>query len=276
MAMGVLPGCWRLFALWYRHASADIETLSGIAIMALMKRLRSPPRRSAKQATGRSGQQWESYGPRGADSRGADVVDCKVGHDLQVRFPFYYLVLPRLKFILRPSSTCAIIYTTSHACKMQAYLDEHLGSEGRTVATADQVKQLPYLDACPLGVDVVMWTVGGRTLVLAANVDYASAQVDVDTPQTPGFLMPAQPSRSSRKFSAPNRHLGAYRRKLPASRYHIVTSARLVEGGARSCDSNPCHVSTTSTYSCVLLLISLSGSTVAFIPENTKLCPFPR
>ena len=32
----------------------------------------------------------------------------------------------------------------------------------------------------PLGVDVVMGTMG--TLVLAANMDYLSAQVDVETP----------------------------------------------------------------------------------------------
>ena len=55
------------------------------------------------------------------------------------------------------------------------YLDEHLGSEDSTIATAEQMKQLPYLDACLLGVDVGMWTVGGRMLVLAKNMDYTSA-----------------------------------------------------------------------------------------------------
>jgi hypothetical protein len=43
------------------------------------------------------------------------------------------------------------------------------------------MNQLPYLDACPLGVDVVMWMVGGKTLVLAENLDYASALMDIKT-----------------------------------------------------------------------------------------------
>ena len=45
MAMGVLPGYWRPFARlipWYRRGSADVKTLAGIAIMAVMKRLRTP------------------------------------------------------------------------------------------------------------------------------------------------------------------------------------------------------------------------------------------
>ena len=114
--------------------------------------------------------------------RGADIIACKVGHDLQVRFPFQFFGAWNLSSA--SSSTCAIIYHLArdpdvHG-KLQAYLDEHLGSENRPVATADQMKQLPYLDGCPLGVDVVMWTVG-RTLVPAENMDYSSAQVDVET-----------------------------------------------------------------------------------------------
>ena len=37
------------------------------------------------------------------------------------------------------------------------------------------------LPSASRGVDVGRWTVGGTTLVLAANMDYASAQVDVTT-----------------------------------------------------------------------------------------------
>jgi len=45
MAMGVLPGYWRPFARlipWYRRGSADVKALAGIAIMAVMKRFRTP------------------------------------------------------------------------------------------------------------------------------------------------------------------------------------------------------------------------------------------
>ncbi|KAG6855453.1 hypothetical protein H0H87_002643, partial [Tephrocybe sp. NHM501043] len=49
-------------------------------------------------------------------------------------------------------STCAIIYhLASHPStqrKLQAELDAELGSEDLLAATADQVKRLPFLDAC--------------------------------------------------------------------------------------------------------------------------------
>ena len=92
-------------------------------------------------------------------------------------------------------------------------------------------------------------------------LDYPSSpRFPLTSLKPPGFLlMPAHPSRSYHKFSAPNRHLGAYRSKISASRHQMVT----VPGWwkvhrARICDSNPRHVSTnTSTYSYVLLLIYL-------------------
>ena len=155
---------------WYWRGSVGVKALACIAIMAIMKRLRFPngPRRSATQATGGSGQQWESYGPRGAD-----IVYCKIGYDLQVRFSFRFL---RVWNSSPPPAPPVPSYTTPDVQgKLQVYLDEHLVSEDSTIATAEQMKQLPYLDTCLLGVDVGMWTVGGRMLMLAKNMDYTSA-----------------------------------------------------------------------------------------------------
>lgn len=50
------------------------------------------------------------------------------------------------------SSTCAILYylgqTREVQTRLQNELDEQLGTEDETVATGQQVKRLPYLDAC--------------------------------------------------------------------------------------------------------------------------------
>lgn len=51
-----------------------------------------------------------------------------------------------------PSSTCAILYylagSPATQSKLQKELDEQLGTEDETVTTGQQVKRLPYLDAC--------------------------------------------------------------------------------------------------------------------------------
>lgn len=44
--MGCFPGYWRPFARqfpWFRRGLVDVKRLAGIAIMAVMKRLNSPP-----------------------------------------------------------------------------------------------------------------------------------------------------------------------------------------------------------------------------------------
>jgi len=119
---------------------ANVKTLADIAMVAVLKRLQSPPRRSAKQTIARLGQQWESYGPRGADT-----IDCKVGHDLQVRFPFQFFCAWNSSSA--SSSTCAIIYHLARnpdvQDELQAYPDEHLGSEDRAVATATRRSSCP-------------------------------------------------------------------------------------------------------------------------------------
>ena len=50
------------------------------------------------------------------------------------------------------SSTCAILYYLARNRRVQdklhQELDEQLGTEDETVATGQQVKRLPYLDAC--------------------------------------------------------------------------------------------------------------------------------
>lgn len=51
-----------------------------------------------------------------------------------------------------PSSTCAILYYLAGSphtqLKLQKELDEQLGTEDEIVANDQQVKRLPYLDAC--------------------------------------------------------------------------------------------------------------------------------
>jgi benzoate 4-monooxygenase len=138
MSMGVLPG-WvrpivRRVIPWYARGLQDVKYLAGIAIVAVAKRLGQPTDRvdllSKLQA--------------GKDDNG----------DLMSREE---LTAEALTLLIAGSdttsnSTCAIIYHLAKNPEKQALLqkelDEQLGIEDELVATAEQVKRLPYLDAC--------------------------------------------------------------------------------------------------------------------------------
>ncbi|RDB28044.1 Benzoate 4-monooxygenase [Hypsizygus marmoreus] len=137
MAMGVLPAWWRPFARlipWYRRGSADVKTLAGIAIMAVAKRLSTPTDRVDLLSKLKAGR----------DSNGNPMSKEEVTAEA--------LTLLIAGSDTTSNSTCAIMYHLARNPhiqeKLQKELDEQLGTEDETVATADQVKRLPYLEAC--------------------------------------------------------------------------------------------------------------------------------
>ncbi|KAG6828596.1 hypothetical protein H0H92_007337 [Tricholoma furcatifolium] len=137
MALGVLPPWWRPFARlipWYRRGAADVKTLAGIAIMAVKQRLAVETDRVDLLAKLKASRDADGN-PMGREELTAEALTLLIaGSDTT------------------SNSTCAIIYhLASHPevqAKLHAELDEQLGSEDLLAATADQVKRLPYLDAC--------------------------------------------------------------------------------------------------------------------------------
>ncbi|KAF8155951.1 cytochrome P450 monooxygenase [Crassisporium funariophilum] len=137
MSMGVLPAWWRPYVRqlpWYKKGQKDVKTLAGIAIMAVAKRLGTATDRVdllSKLQEGRDG----DGKPMGREELTAEALTLLIaGSDTT------------------SNSTCAILYYLArnrHAQqKLHKELDEQLGTEDETVATGQQVKRLPYLDAC--------------------------------------------------------------------------------------------------------------------------------
>jgi len=137
MSMGVLPAWWRPLVRklpWYRKGQADVKALAGIAIMAVAKRLATPTDRVDLLSKLQAGRDNEGK-PMGSEELTAEALTLLIaGSDTT------------------SNSTCAIIYylALNHHIQERLHkeLDEQLGSEDETVATGDQVKRLPYLDAC--------------------------------------------------------------------------------------------------------------------------------
>ncbi|PPQ92268.1 hypothetical protein CVT25_008576 [Psilocybe cyanescens] len=137
MSMGVLPPLWRPFVRhlpWYSKGQKDVKALAGIAIMAVAKRFASPVDRVdllSKLQKGRD--------PNGNPlSREELTAEC--------------LTLLIAGSDTTSNSTCAILYylarTRRAQLELQKELDEQLGTEDELTATGQQVKRLPYLDAC--------------------------------------------------------------------------------------------------------------------------------
>lgn len=161
MSMGVLPPWWRPIVRhlpWYRQGGKDVQTLAGIAIVAVAKRLGAPTDRvdllsKLKAAVDGDGN------PLGREELTAEALTLLIaGSDTTSKY-----VLPGISpsvtgtdmisfRLLFPSSTCAILYhlaRTPHVqAKLHKELDEQLGTEDELVATIHQIKRLPYLDAC--------------------------------------------------------------------------------------------------------------------------------
>ncbi|KAG9221614.1 hypothetical protein CCMSSC00406_0005527 [Pleurotus cornucopiae] len=136
MSMGVLPWYWRPLARklpWYSKGQKDVQTLAGIAIMAVAKRLATPTDRNDLLSKLQAGKD-EDGNPMGRAELTAEALTLLIaGSDTT------------------SNSTCAIIYhlaANPHVQdKLHKELDEQLGTEDELVSNADQVKRLPYLDA---------------------------------------------------------------------------------------------------------------------------------
>ncbi|TFK26575.1 cytochrome P450 monooxygenase [Coprinopsis marcescibilis] len=137
MSMGVLPWYWRPFVAqlpWYKQGQKDVQTLAGIAIMAVSKRLASPTDRVDLLSKLQEGRDNEGN-PMGKEELTAEALTLLIaGSDTT------------------SNSTCAILYYLARhrdaQGKLHQELDEQLGVEDETIATGQQVKNLPYLDAC--------------------------------------------------------------------------------------------------------------------------------
>ncbi|KAF5329968.1 hypothetical protein D9611_010468 [Ephemerocybe angulata] len=137
MAMGVLPAWWRPIARrlpWYSQGQKDVQTLAGIAIMAVAKRMATPTDRVDLLSKLQAGRDSEGN-PMGREELTAEALTLLIaGSDTT------------------SNSTCAILYQLARNRyaqeRLHHELDEHLGAEDETVATGPQVKCLPYLDAC--------------------------------------------------------------------------------------------------------------------------------
>lgn len=141
VTLGCLPTHWRhlltwLFP-WFRRGSIEVKRLEGIAIMAVMKRLNSPPMDRVDLL---------SKLQEGKDNDGSSM-----GRE--------ELTAEALTFMIGGSGTishsiCAIIYHLARnqvvQRRLHSHLDDHLGCAdlAGTVVTADEVKRLPYLEAC--------------------------------------------------------------------------------------------------------------------------------
>ncbi|KAJ7275608.1 cytochrome P450 monooxygenase [Mycena rebaudengoi] len=137
MSTGVLPAWVRPIVArvpWYRRGLQNMRQLAGIAIVAVAKHLDMRTDRvdllSKLQA--------------GKDDMGKPVGRAE-------------LTTEALTFLIAGSdttanSTCAILYhlaaNPAVQTKLQKELDEQLGTEDERVATCDQVKRLPFLEAC--------------------------------------------------------------------------------------------------------------------------------
>ncbi|KAL0959891.1 hypothetical protein HGRIS_011559 [Hohenbuehelia grisea] len=137
MSMGVLPPHWRPIAKqlpWFKKGSKDVQALAGIAIMAVAKRLAEDKkvaqseRRSDLLSKLQQGKD-DQGNPMGREELTAEALTLLIaGSDTT------------------SNSTCAIIYyLASHPtaqAKLQAELDEHMGTEDELVATFAQIRRL--------------------------------------------------------------------------------------------------------------------------------------
>ncbi|KAJ7211186.1 cytochrome P450 monooxygenase [Mycena pura] len=138
MSMGVLPAWIRPLMRrvpWYSRGLQDVKHLAGIAIVAVAKRLNGAPTDRVDLL---------SKLQAGKDDNGELMGRAELTAEA--------LTLLIAGSDTTSNSTCATIYylaaNPSVQAKLQAELDEQLGTEDERVATGDQMKRLPFLDAC--------------------------------------------------------------------------------------------------------------------------------
>ncbi|KAJ7275607.1 cytochrome P450 monooxygenase [Mycena rebaudengoi] len=137
MSMGVLPAWVRPIMRrvpWYGRGLQNVRQLAGIAIVAVAKRLAMPTDRVDLLSKLQAGTD-DAGNPMGRPELTAEALTLLIaGSDTT------------------SNSTCAILYhlaaNPAVQTKLQKELDEQLGAEDERVATGDQVKRLPFLDAC--------------------------------------------------------------------------------------------------------------------------------
>ncbi|KIY49616.1 cytochrome P450 [Fistulina hepatica ATCC 64428] len=137
MSMGTFPSRWRpwlKYLPWFNKGKRDVEALAGIAIMAVAKRLATPTDRTDLLSKLQAGKD-EDGNPMGRQELTAEALTLLIaGSDTT------------------SNSTCAIIYylarTPYAQAKLQAELDEKLGVADQRVSSGDELKDMPYLDAC--------------------------------------------------------------------------------------------------------------------------------
>lgn len=136
-SMGVLPPHWRplvvRFIPWYRNGGKAVQRLAGIAIAAVSKRLTAPTDRADLLGKLQEGKDDEGN-PMGREELTAEALTQLIaGSDTT------------------SNSSCALTYHLAAnprvQQKLQRELDEALGSDDDPVATYEQVKRLPYLEA---------------------------------------------------------------------------------------------------------------------------------
>ncbi|KZT00648.1 cytochrome P450 [Laetiporus sulphureus 93-53] len=136
-SIGVLPHYWRPLAVrfipWYRNGNKAVKRLAGIAIAAVAKRLTTPTDRVDLLGKLQEGKDDEGN-PMGREELTAEALTQLIaGSDTT------------------SNSSCAITYFLAAnpmvQQKLQRELDAALGNDDDPVATYEQVKRLPYLDA---------------------------------------------------------------------------------------------------------------------------------
>ncbi|KAJ6569111.1 cytochrome P450 monooxygenase [Mycena capillaripes] len=137
MATGVLPGWWRpIVSLlpWYRAGQQNVRELAGISIVAVSKRLETPT--------------------DSVDILSKLLLSTDENGDLMGRSE---LTAEAQTFLIAGSDTtsnsaCAIIdYIAGNPrvqARLQDELDANLGTEDDFVTCSEQIKHLPYLEAC--------------------------------------------------------------------------------------------------------------------------------
>ncbi|KAG5220772.1 cytochrome P450 monooxygenase [Salix suchowensis] len=144
MSMGVLPWYWRPLARklpWYSKGQKDVQTLAGIAIMAVAKRLATPTDRNDLLSKLQAGKD-EDGNPMGRAELTAEALTLLIaGSDTTSKYVNICPSRPHLAIIYH-------IAANPHVQdKLHKELDEQLGTEDELVSNSDQVKRLPYLDA---------------------------------------------------------------------------------------------------------------------------------
>ncbi|CAL1708780.1 unnamed protein product [Somion occarium] len=135
-SMGVLPPWMRPLAKklpWFSKGNKAVKSLAGIAIAAVAKRLTMPTDRVDLLGKLQDGRDDEGR-PMGREELTAEALTQLIaGSDTT------------------SNSSCAITYHLAHNPhvqeKLHKELDEALGTDDNPVATFEQVKKLPYLEA---------------------------------------------------------------------------------------------------------------------------------